>query len=338
MNFSNIHGHTAQLQRIRQMVQRRMIPQTLMFSGIDGIGKRLVAMRLLSSFFCTGDASPCGRCTACRQIEKGIHPDFIILSPNQKGVIPIGSEEKKEPGSVRWLIERISRKPITGSCGVILDGIDRIAEEGQNALLKTIEEPPNSTHLVLIAQGGASVLPTILSRCIHIKFYPLGEDDIADMLAGRGIAPRDADAAAALCGGSMSLALHLCDSVVKQHILDLCREISAFLTSGSVFDATLGAAQKYLDITTILDILINIYRRNLNEIIRGGSAAPPEFSGIYLDNPRTVVNLIKILLALKEGQSHNLNIRIGLKGMLYSLYSDANADCPGYIQNDYQHV
>lgn len=317
MNFSNIAGHKQQLNRLELLYSNNKIPQTMLFTGHSGIGKKLIALRFLSALFCKSDNPPCLTCPECCRIKNRVHPDFIELAPNEKGAIPIGSEEKKEPGSVRWLIDRLSRKSFGGIRCVMIDGIDNISEEGQNALLKTIEEPGSDTHIILITPGRANVLPTIISRCFEIKFNPLGDDDIRLVLAQQSIPENDINFAAPVSGGSPAVALLLSDIQTRDNILEICREISEFIRSSAIFNISLDKIQKSIGPDLLADALINIYRHNLLYIINEGQNPPPDFKDIFLSDMQKIITVLKILLALKRSQSHNVNTRIALKGMLY---------------------
>lgn len=319
MNTSGILGHERQIALLAGMAARNRVPQTMLFAGMEGIGKRLVARRFLASLLCSRPDGPCLACRSCSMIENGTHPDFIELSPNERGVIPIGDESRREEGTVRRLIERLSRRSVSGVTAVVVDGVDRITEEGQNALLKTIEEPPSSARIVLLASNSSRIPLTILSRCLALKFHAPGEDGVRAFLAGRGVDPATASLAAPFSGGSFSMALSFADEGRRDGVLALCRETARYLRAGDVFDPPLEKPGKANGTEALLDALVNFYRWNL-VLLETGGTLPAEFADIALGERDTLFGLVKILLALKKGLSHNLNFRIGLKGMLYSLY------------------
>ncbi len=319
MNTAGILGHDRQVALLERMAARNRVPQTVLFAGTDGIGKRLLARRFLSSLFCAAGERPCLVCPACSMIEKGAHPDFIELGPNERGIIPIGDEEKREEGSVRRLIERLSRRSVSGLTAVIVDGVDRIMEEGQNALLKTIEEPPPSVHIILIASNSSRILPTILSRCLVMKFHPPREDAVLAFLAERGVDPATSRLIAPFAGGSFALGARLADDSRRGEVTALAGEMVRYLEHGDAFDPPIEKAVKAAGADTVLDALVNFFRWNL-VLLESGGVPPVEFGHLVLHDTGSLYGLVKILLALKKGQSHNLNLRIGLKGMLYSLH------------------
>jgi hypothetical protein len=320
LNYSGIHGHAAQRARLDILAGQRRIPQTMLFTGTGGTGKRLVAERFLSALFCSSESKPCLDCEHCRQISKEIHPDFITIRPNEKGTIPIGSDEKKEPGSVRWLIERLSRKTISGATAVIIDGIDRVTEEGQNALLKTIEEPSLSTFIVMIAEGKSRILPTIVSRSIEIPFTPLSDDEVLLVLNEHGESVSEPALAAFLAGGSAGRAMMLAGASFREKLFKLCGEISTALNMNEMPLLPADLPGKVLPADRLIDIMINVYGGLLHAEITGREMPPGLPAEMCMQDQDRARVLIKILLALKQGQSHNLNFRIALKGLLYSLY------------------
>ena len=318
MNTTGILGHERQIALLDGLVERGRVPQTMLFAGMEGIGKRLIARRFLASLLCSGLERPCFACPSCTTIEAGTHPDFIELSPNERGIIPIGDETKREEGTVRRLIERLSRRSVSGLTAVVVDGVDRIFEEGQNALLKTIEEPPASARIILLASNSSRILPTILSRCLVLKFHAPDDKEVTAFLADRGVSPETSALAVPFSGGSFSMALSLTDERRRMEVLALCRETARYLRDGDTFNPPLEKASKSAGSEALLDALINFYRWNLL-LLETGGAVPAEFSDIAVVRKDMLFGLVKILLALKKGLSHNLNLKIGLKGMLYSL-------------------
>ncbi|HSV98029.1 MAG TPA: AAA family ATPase [Spirochaetota bacterium] len=329
MNATGILGHQRQIELLERMMERNRLPQTMLFAGTDGIGKRLLARRLLASLFCTAIHKPCLACPACSAIERGTHPDFIGLGPNERGIIPIGDEEKREEGTVRRLIERLSRRSVSGLTAVLVDSVDRILEEGQNALLKTIEEPPPSARIILTASNSSRILPTILSRCLVMKFHAPHEEAVCAFLAERGVDAAASRLIAPFTGGSFALAVTLADDSRRGEVTALCGEVARYIRDGDAFDPQIEKAVKAAGADMVLDALVNFFRWNL-VLLESGAAPPAEFDGLALSDAGRLFGLVKILLALKKGQSHNLNLRIGLKGMLYSLYpGDDHASGPG---------
>ncbi len=318
MNFKTITGHRHQLAHLDHMLETGMIPQAMLFTGMQGIGKAKIALHFFSALFCTGADKPCFACKNCIQTAKKTFPDLIELYPDEKGRIPLGSPDKKEPGSIRWLIERLSKKSVSGATGVIIDGADTISIEGQNALLKSIEEPQEETHIILIAANRSRLLPTIMSRCMVIPFNPLSTDDVLRTISENGTARTDLALIAAIAGGSLETAGVLMNREIMDKMIDLCGHISAYLNKMTPLSADPGAVIKEISADTFLTVMINIYRLILMKSI--GRDADVVLPGeLAVTDGDKVHKFIKILLALRKGLSNNLNIKISIKGMLYAL-------------------
>lgn len=317
MDRKRIIGHSAVIDRLEAVASAKTIPQTLLFSGISGIGKKLVAKRFLSSLLCMEKNSPCAACPSCMQIEHGTHPDFIELEPNETGKIPIGNQDKKETGSVRWLIDRLSRKPIGKGYAVIIDSIEKINREGQNALLKTIEEPPAGSHIILVSSNKSMLLQTILSRSTEIPFGSLSAAEISDILINSGVEKSVSLTASKYSGGSAETAIILSDPEKFAAVTDLAMRISDYLNNERIFDAELESLKKKIPFESVLEILINIFRVKLVNSIKGTDSSEPD--GIRVTDPEKLRKTIKIILALKKGFANNLNFKAAFKGMVYSI-------------------
>ncbi len=319
MNTDGIIGHKKQITNLKYLIERDCIPQAILFTGPSGIGKKIIAKRFLNALFCKSKIPPCLSCPVCNQVANGSFPDFIEIIPNEKGIIPIGSEGKLENGSIRWLIDRLSRKSFHGKTGIIIDGVDKITEEGQNALLKTIEEPSLGAYFILISSNRSTLLPTILSRCSEIRFYPLPNNVIKDMLDKKGLPEPDSDFIAKISGGSLEIASILSSGDTMKKILAICSEISSFLRTESIPDIDLEALQKEIGFNQLLDIIISIFRQNLLSLIRKEKSINPYIEDLFIEDTQDILNIIKIFIALKKSKTQNLNIRHTIKGMLYSL-------------------
>ncbi|MBP8178185.1 MAG: DNA polymerase III subunit delta', partial [Spirochaetes bacterium] len=158
-----LSGNHKQQTIISHCLHNASLPHSLLFSGLEGIGKKTFAMTLAKMMFCKNNA--CNTCPSCLQIEHGIHPDVIVMEPNDKGTIPIGNDDEHE-GSIRWLIARISLAPVNNCRVVIINDAHAMNVQAQNAFLKTLEEPPPRTLLLLLTTQPEQLLPTIQSRVI----------------------------------------------------------------------------------------------------------------------------------------------------------------------------
>jgi DNA polymerase III subunit delta' len=215
--FESIIGQHLPVRLLEFFLNTGRIPHALLFTGIEGVGKRTTAKLFAEALNCSGASHstpapdsesagrPCGRCRSCRQIQDGGHPDVIEVAP-RKGVLRIDQ--------IRGLINGLALKPFGAKHRVVI-----IAEahtmnpEAGNALLKILEEPPVGTILILTALQHTDLLPTVASRCRHIRFRPLCVDDLAALLTTQqGMKAEQARTLAAVADGSYTQALLLAES------------------------------------------------------------------------------------------------------------------------------
>jgi DNA polymerase III delta prime subunit len=313
---TRIYGHTKQRAYLTKLLTSHRIPQTMLFTGMRGIGKKILARNFFSSVFCEQGREPCGTCKACLQIAHQTFPDFIEIEPNEKGSIPIGNE--KEPGTIRWLIKRLQQQPVTGKYTVIINNIETISEAGQNALLKTIEEPGQNSYIILTATARALILPTILSRCTEIKLQPLTTEHIMKIIAADEVVDNRLSFIALISGGSAEIALSLKNEEILNEFLVLCKTISQNLLHNRPFAYNIQELQKKIMPSNCIDILINIYAEMLRIIARKSNDYNALFDTFFIDDRELLGALIRILLVIKRVELHNVNLNNTLKGLLYS--------------------
>jgi DNA polymerase-3 subunit delta' len=205
-------GHPAAVAAVHAMLGSS-VPHAVLISGPSSVGKLTLALDLARGLLCTGaDGAdrPCGICRGCRMVEHGNHGDLHLLAPSGAGMqIKIGDDLNPEPGSVRHLISELVLLPVEGGQRVaVIRDADRMGDDAQGALLKTLEEPPPGTTIVLCADDEERLLPTIRSRCARLRLGIVRAPDVERLLATRGLA--DAPTAARLAritGGRPGLAV-----------------------------------------------------------------------------------------------------------------------------------
>jgi DNA polymerase-3 subunit delta' len=200
MPFRDVSGHRRIVDLLKRSIAGGTLPPSLIFSGPAGSGKRLTAIALAQAVNClqgsefkvqgSGFAGfdACGTCAICTRIAKGVHPDVLIVEPGDTGAIKIDQ--------IRDAVERAAYRPFEGrNRVVIVDDADTLVVAAQNALLKTLEEPPPSSIFILVTARPDVLLPTVRSRCIRLTFAAGARDEVdaeARDVAGRILAQASA--------------------------------------------------------------------------------------------------------------------------------------------------
>lgn len=218
MPFRTIVGHRRLLSLLSRAVSRDTLPPALLMEGPAGVGKRRAAVAIAEALNClkpqgAGSGSSqsesgsdfareaCGECPACRRIQRGVHPDVIVIEPGDMGSIKIEQ--------VRDVIARSEFRPFEGRRRVVIvDDADALVPAAQNALLKTLEEPPSASMFVLVSSIPDALLPTVRSRCSRLRFGPLSPAEVTEVLRrDHGYSEQDARAVAVDAEGSVRRAL-----------------------------------------------------------------------------------------------------------------------------------
>lgn len=212
MPFSEIAGNRRVHGILRRALASGRVPHALLFVGPEGVGKRATARTLAQALNCaSGGDDACGVCPSCRAVvqldEKtgriGTHPDVIEYERLEEA-------EKVKIEQLRDLISLAHLKPMLGRKRVfIVDDVDLMSDPARHTLLKILEEPPLTTHLILLSENPELLLPTIKSRCRILTFLPVSDEDIEQALIARGVEPEKARLTALVVHGNMDKAMSL---------------------------------------------------------------------------------------------------------------------------------
>ena len=224
MSWNTLLGHAAQIEKLRSSTAGGRLAHAYAFVGPSGIGKKRFAFELAQCLLCENhadaDLDSCGRCSSCQQVAAGTHPDVLAVGlPEGKRELPIklfiGEDATR---GKEGLCYDLSLKPMSGRRRVaIIDDAEALNDVSANALLKTLEEPPPHSVLILIASSADLLLPTIRSRCQVVSFQPLSPADVRQLLIREGVTADEGEAAQAalLCGGSLDSARQLLDPQLR---------------------------------------------------------------------------------------------------------------------------
>lgn len=206
MPLRDIVGHRAPLALLSRAVGRSALPQSLIFAGPEGVGKRLTAVALAQLLNCSArleqagaevDLDACGTCSSCRRTAQRSHPDVVLVDAGPS------------IDASREVMQTAGYRPFEGRRRVfILDEADQMSAAVQNAWLKTLEEPPSTSHFVLVTARPNLLLPTVRSRCPSLRFGRLAIDDVMRVLVERHtMGAAEAREAAFASDGSLGRAL-----------------------------------------------------------------------------------------------------------------------------------
>src|SRR3972149_10929022 len=215
MSFAEITGQDRAINILKRSIANDHIAHSYLFHGPDGAGKKCVAISFAMAMNCTeaeGDA--CGQCTSCRKISSGIHPDFTLLD-GESGEIKISA--------IRDVINSMVYKPLEAKKRVVIvNGAERFNISSSNAFLKTLEEPPADTVIILISSSPDMLLQTILSRCQKVSFSQIPPHIITGILMDKvGIEEDQAEFVAHMSDGSPGKAISLSSEDVQQTRLEI---------------------------------------------------------------------------------------------------------------------
>lgn len=296
MTWQGIQGHDTVVERFRRAAQRGRLAGSFLFIGPSGIGKRHFALALAKGILCKGNGEqsidPCGHCESCRLFgplesnqfdldnELSPHPDLYLVSkPDVKTELPldllIGDRDHRGRAGLCY---DISRTPFLGHRKVaVVDDADFLNAEGANALLKTLEEPPPDSVLILIGTSTSKQLPTIRSRCQIIRFAPFNSRVLANLLVQQEIVPtlEQGLALAKRSGGSLDQAKELVDDAIDEirHRLNQTLSVKHFdavslaaQLNEFVEKAGKEALQRRRRLRLLLNLSLDFFREKLKKL------------------------------------------------------------------------
>ncbi len=257
--FDEILGHDSIKRHFLRAIETRKISHAYILDGETGMGKKSLAVAFALMLLCQGEGKrPCLDCHACRQVLSKNHPDVIYVRHEKPA--SIGVDDIREQINDSVLI-----RPYSASHKIyIVDEAEKMTVQAQNALLKTIEEPPDYVVILLLAAGQEAFLPTVLSRCVQLKLKPLQDKAVKAYLMEKfQIKETEADTCTAFARGNLGRAIAIASSgefqAMQQELLQVLKNIYQFDIS-EIMDEIRRIKDNKQDFGEFLDFIETWYR------------------------------------------------------------------------------
>ena len=324
MPFADVIGHDLPKKLLQAAMSSNRLAHAYLFHGEDRIGKRLLAVRVAQALLCDVVSNPadgCGACRSCVQIESRTHPDFNVIHPDPEQATPQIKIEQ-----IRDLEQQIIYRPLIGDRKIcLIDDADRMTIGAANALLKTLEEPPDHSLLLLVSSRAFALPATIRSRCQTLRFAAPAQTQIeAALILRRNLPPADARFLAILSEGRIGEALDSDVDAMKSRQQEYStllapsalRSISHLLNTAETLSKTdrageaLAWLQRWLrDILTVavgdaIDHVLDLDRRETFATLA---------ETVHVD---ALIDLLQDIDALQRQSARNLNLHMALENVL----------------------
>ena len=257
--FEEILGNEMVKDHFKRAIENHKISHAYILTGEAGMGRKSIANAFAMTLLCEkGGSEPCMSCHSCKQVMSGNHPDLIYVTHEKPG--SIGVDDVREQ-----INDTIMIRPYSSYYKIyIVDEAEKMTVQAQNALLKTIEEPPSYAVIILITTNQEAFLPTILSRCVQMKLKPLKDFTIKSYLTQNlHIPEKDADICAAFARGNLGKAIHLASSdefrELFQKVMVLVKNVGTMDIS-MLLDCIREMKEQNFDIGEVLDLMQLWYR------------------------------------------------------------------------------
>lgn len=294
MMFENIIGNDNLKKQFKKSIDNNQISHSYLFIGTQGIGKYLFAKELAKALLCLGEDKYCNNCKSCIEFNDNNNPDCMYIEPD-------GNKIKID--QIREMQSKVQEKPIISSKKVyIIDNADKMTQEAQNSLLKTLEEPPQFVTIILIGENENTILSTIKSRCMIIHFNPINDNEMITYLKNNGI-ENVSENMLELFQGSIGNAIKLKD---KQENYLKIENLIENLDKYDLIDVTKNAEILYQSKDEILGMLdyINIVLLRLSK------------------KNTKYINCIKIVEETKRRINQNANYDMCIDNLLFNIWEE----------------
>ncbi len=258
-NFSDIIGHEDIVKHFKSSIELSKVSHAYILNGEKGVGKKTLASVVAKSLQCeSGEPDPCGKCKSCLQAETGNQPDIIWVKHEKPNVISVDEIRTQ-------IVNDIDLKPYSSRYKIyIVPDSQMMNQQAQNALLKTLEEPPEYAIIMLLTNNVDKFLPTILSRCIILNFKPVEPLHMMEYLVSNiGVDQEKARFCTDFAQGNLGKAVRLAISPdyneIREDSVRLLRKISD-MEMDEIIQAVKNMGKYKLDITDYIDIMTMWFR------------------------------------------------------------------------------
>lgn len=257
-DFNSIIGQEQMIEHFKSAIEMDKVSHAYIIQGDYDSGKKLMASVFAKALQCEQKGTePCNHCTSCLQADTGNHPDIIYVSHEKPNSIGIHDVREQINGS-------IGIKPYSSDYKIyIVDEAEKMTAEAQNALLKTIEEPPAYAVIFLLTTNLGKLLPTILSRCVVLNIQPVKDELIKKHLLSLGVEERQAEFCTAFSMGNVGKAIRVATSEEFNEIKNDCVHMLKYAKDMQVYELIQAVKEltKYkLQIYDYLDFMLMWYR------------------------------------------------------------------------------
>lgn len=329
IGFEQIIGHESIKQHLQNAIISNKVSHAYIFHGEEGMGKKSLATAFSKTLLCEeAGIISCNRCKSCMQIDSSNHPDVIWVT-HEKASIGVDDIRVQVNGDIHV-------RPYSSPYKIyIIDDADKLTEQAQNALLKTMEEPPEYAVIILLVENISSILPTILSRCVVLNLKPVDKQSIQTLLMKTYQIPDYmSEVAAGFSGGNVGKAIKYASSEDFDQMKSNVLHILKFIDEMELYEVVSGL--KFLtanknNIEDYIDLMIMWYR----DVLMFKATKNPDLL-LYKEelsyinkqaNIRSYEGVEKILKAMEKAKIRlkaNVNFDIAIELMLLSIKENSN--------------
>ena len=324
MGFGEIIGHDRQLSTLRSALTSNRLHHAYFFAGPEGVGKRTTAIALAKAVHCMQlDDDFCAQCVNCARISDGNHPDVRFVEP-------LAGKKEISIQQIRELERELNYRSFSGGRKIaVIDPATSMNLASQNALLKTLEEPPQDSLILLIAANAGALLPTVRSRCLRLPFAPLTRREVAGFLQAKlAMNTGDAEFLAALSMGSIGAAVNLDkDELIekRRNWVDLLSSLKAgdyqaAMLAAEALSANRDDALKFLKWSEswYRDVLVHAITDNAGALVNLDLLEQIRQQSVS-NGAETALNAISRVAEATAGIQRNLNRRMVLEKFLFGV-------------------